>query len=162
MDFFNDMKTIATVMYILAIVCVMGVAYWLLSPLFIDTEVRETAADIRRVMSAEDEQIIVAKGKFMGMDNFHRGEGSVKIINTAGKYFIRIEDDFKVTNGPDLFVYFGKDGKYASETKIAALKGNIGGQNYEVPDSIDVAKYNEIWIWCRAFSVPFARALLLK
>ena len=41
------------------------------------------------------------------------------------------------------------------------LKGNIGGQNYEVPAGIDPLLYNEIWVWCRAFSVPFAKAVLM-
>ncbi|OGM98615.1 MAG: hypothetical protein A2915_02160 [Candidatus Yanofskybacteria bacterium RIFCSPLOWO2_01_FULL_41_34] len=70
------------------------------------------------------------------------------------------EDNFKVTNGPDLFVYFGKDGKYSSEARIGALKGNIGGQNYEVSESINPEEYNEVWVWCRAFSVPFSSAVL--
>ena len=142
------------------IVVVVSVGYWLVTPLFIDIEVRETAADILEVIATPEEQIILAEGSFADADNFHKGEGVVRIISVGGKNFIRFEDDFEVTNGPDLFVYFGKDGAYASEARIGALKGNKGGQNYEIPESLDIKKYNEVWIWCRAFSVPFARAVL--
>lgn len=144
------------------IIAVLAGAYWLAAPLFFDNEVQEAAVDIGESASAQGEQIIVAEGSFADADAFHKGAGVVRLISVGGKNFIRFEDDFKVTNGPDLFVYFGKDGAYASEAKIAALKGNIGSQNYEVPEGMRVDEYNEVWIWCRAFSVPFAHAILLN
>ena len=71
-----------------------------------------------------------------------------------------IEDNFNVANGPDLYVGLGKDGEYKKGTEIARLKGNIGSQNYEVSADINLEDYNEVWIWCRAFSVGFAKASL--
>lgn len=143
-----------------SIAVVLVGAYWLGAPLFTDKEVRESAADIGGAASAESSQMILAEGRFMDADGSHKGEGVVRLISVGGKNFIRFEDDFKVTNGPDLFVHLGNDGAYAGEARIGALKGNIGGQNYEVPENINVDEYNEIWIWCRVFSVPFARAIL--
>ncbi len=137
-----------------------GVGYWLISPLFIDKEVSESMKDIEAMAPADSQQTIIAQGKFVDADSFHKGEGTVKLIKSGNKYFVRLEDDFKVTNGPDLFVYFGRDGKYSSEARIGALKGNIGSQNYEVPENINPGEYNEVWIWCRAFSVPFSSAVL--
>ncbi len=144
---------------ILVVLVVAGVGYWLVAPLFLDTTVSESVEDIKNAAPTEA-QVVVAEGTFVDADGFHKGEGTVKLIKIGGKYVVRFEDDFKVTNGPDLFVYFGKDGTYRSETQLAALKGNIGGQNYEVPDGIDPTAYSEVWIWCRAFSVPFAHAVL--
>ena len=142
------------------VILIVGAAYWLVSPIFLDKEVQEAVVDIGVAASAPSEQTILAEGSFVDADAFHKGAGVVRLISVGGKNFIRFEDDFKVTNGPDLFVYFGKDGAYASEAKIAALKGNIGSQNYEVPEGIRVDEYNEVWIWCRAFSVPFTHAVL--
>lgn len=102
----------------------------------------------------------VKKGVFIGADNFHMARGEVMVLKARDKYFVRFEDDFSVTNGPDLFVYFGKDGKYSADARIGRLKGNIGSQNYEVPASFKPEDYNEVWIWCRAFSVPFGHAVL--
>lgn len=138
----------------------VGIGYWLIAPLFIDKEVSETMEDIREMAPAGSGQVIVSQGNFTDADGFHKGEGTVKLIKAGDKYFVRFEDDFKVTNGPDLFVYFGKDGKYSSEARIGALKGNIGGQNYELPAGINPNNYNEVWVWCRAFSVPFSSAVL--
>jgi len=138
----------------------VGVGYWLISPLFIDKKVSETMEDIEIMTPADSKQIVVSQGNFKDVDNFHKGEGTVKLIKSGDKYFVRFEDDFRVTNGPDLFVHFGRDGKYSSEARIGALKGNIGGQNYEVPENINPGEYNEVWVWCRAFSVPFSSAVL--
>mgnify|MGYP001558328501 CR=1 FL=1 len=148
------------VFWIVFAIVAVGVGYWLVAPLFIDKEVSETMEDIKVMAPAGSGQIIVSQGNFTNADNFHKGEGTVKLIKVGDKYFVRFEDDFKVTNGPDLFVHFGKDGKYSSEARLGALKGNIGGQNYEVPEGINVEDYNEVWVWCRAFSVPFASAVL--
>jgi len=81
-------------------------------------------------------------------------------VETDGKKYIRFEDDFTVTNGPDLFVYLGNNGQYDADTNLGRLKGNVGSQNYEVPAEIDVSQYSEVWVWCRAFFVPFGHAVL--
>ena len=140
------------------------VGYWLISPLFIDKTIAEKLEDIMIDAAAPEATIItLAEGSFMDADSFHKAKGTVRLIEADGKYFVRFEDNFKVTNGPDLFVHFGKNGAYAGEARISILKGNIGSQNYEVPADIDPFDYGEIWIWCRAFSVPFGHAeLVLK
>lgn len=101
----------------------------------------------------------VGQGTFEGLAG-HSAEGRASLIKIGDKYFVRLEDDFRVTNGPDLYVGFGKSGAYQKGAEIARLKGNEGGQNYEVPAELNPAQFNEVWIWCRAFSVPFAKAVL--
>ena len=130
----------------------MAIAYWLISPLFLIKEVNE-------VLETTPDSLVLKNGNFIGLAN-HTASGAAKLIKMGEKYIVRLESDFQVTNGPDLFVYFGKKGEYASEARLGALKGNIGGQNYEVPVDINPADYDEVWIWCRAFSVPFGKAVL--
>lgn len=101
----------------------------------------------------------VGQGTFEGLAG-HSAEGTASLVMIDGAFFVRLENDFRVTNGPDLFVGFGKNGEYDKNAQIAPLKGNEGGQNYAVPSEINAAQYNEVWIWCRAFSVPFAKAQL--
>lgn len=160
----------------------LGIAYWLISPLFITRRVDEKLEDIMGQMPAPTPLPIpappaaspqsstppppaapipevIASGTFTGLAG-HSGRGTAKLLRIDGRHFVRFEDDFRVTNGPDLFVYFGNNGQYAADARIAALKGNEGSQNYEVPGGIDPARYNEVWVWCRAFSVPFAKAEL--
>lgn len=151
---------------------ILGLGYWLISPLFTTREVNESLEDIVttgnpiiEVSSGEKtnennpaEVEIIGQGNFLGADSFHKASGKAKLLKIGEKYYVRFENDFSVTNGPDLFVHFGKDGRYVSEARLGELKGNAGSQNYEVPSTINPLDYNEIWIWCRAFSVPFGSA----
>jgi hypothetical protein len=93
-------------------------------------------------------------------DGFHKAEGVAKVINLAdGRTFLRLEN-LKATNGPDLYVYLST-GKDASDiVNLGRLKGNIGNQNYEIPCGTDLAKYNTVLIWCKAFSTLFGSAKL--
>jgi electron transfer DM13 len=43
---------------------------------------------------------------------------------------------------------------------LGALKGNKGDQQYDLPQGLDLDRYSTVVIWCRAFSVNFARAVL--
>lgn len=140
---------------ILVLLVIIIIGYWLISPLFIERRVDEKIEDI----SVEESVSIISKGTFQGL-GAHNAKGTAQLIKIGDKFYVRFEDDFQVTNGPDLFVHFGKDGKYVAEAELGALKGNVGGQNYEVPVGINPEEFNEIWVWCRAFSVPFAKAIL--
>ena len=93
-------------------------------------------------------------------DGFHKAAGAAKVINLAdGRTFLRLEN-LKATNGPDLYVYLSP-GKDASDiVNLGRLKGNIGNQNYEIPSGTDLAKYNTVLIWCKAFSTLFGSAKL--
>jgi len=42
------------------------------------------------------------------------------------------------------------------------MKGNIGDQNYDVPASVDLAKYRAATIWCARFNVNFGTAPLMN
>ena len=137
---------------------VLGIGYRLISPFFIDKKVSEEF-DIT-AQSEGVQPVLVLRGSFSGFDRIHTGSGNVSVIQVVDKYIIRFEENFDVANGPDLYVGLGKDGKYIKGTELAKLKGNIGSQNYEVPAGINLADYNEVWIWCRAFSVGFAKAPL--
>lgn len=143
---------------ITALVAVVSIGYWLISPFFIDKKVSE---EFNITLESEGVQPVRAlRGVFTGFDSIHTGSGNVSVIQVGDKYIIRFEENFDVANGPDLYVGLGKDGEYKKGTEIAKLKGNIGSQNYEVPENINLEDYNEIWIWCRAFSVGFAKAAL--
>lgn len=134
------------------IIGVVVVAYWLISPLFINKQVHEETVQ-------NNPSQVVSAGTFSGLAG-HSAQGAAKLIKTGSRYYIRFEDDFRVTNGPDLYVYLGKNGQYDSAARLGALKGNVGSQNYEVPDNLAVTNYSEVWVWCRSFSVAFGKAEL--
>jgi hypothetical protein len=98
-------------------------------------------------------------GTFIGIgDGFHNVEGAAKVVPVeSGAQILRLEN-FKATNGPDLYVYLSKDKSASDFINVGRLKGNVGNQNYEVPIGSDLSKYNTVLIWCRAFSFLFGSA----
>jgi len=100
-------------------------------------------------------------GNFVGADDgFHNVEGVAKVLVLAdGKSFLRLEN-LKATNGPDLYVYLSTDKDVSDIVNLGRLKGNIGNQNYEIPEGTDTSKYNTVLIWCKAFSTLFGSAKL--
>ena len=110
------------------------------------------------VMSKETKPLM---GSFVDAgDGFHKAEGVAKVINLAhGKTFLRLEN-LKATNGPDLYVYLSTDKGVSDFVNLGRLKGNIGNQNYEIPPGTDLAKYDTVLIWCKAFWTLFGSAKL--
>lgn len=147
-------------------VLVLALAYWMASPLFIDKEVNEefpvasngSSIEQTEPAASEKESTISARGSFVGLAN-HDAEGTAILIEQDGKWYVRFENDFKVDNGPDYFVYLGTVEKHDPDARLGKLKGNIGSQNYPIPSEIDPNDYPAVWIWCRAFSVPVGKAV---
>ena len=108
----------------------------------------------------------LARGGFRSLA--HAGEGTALVLERDdGARFLRFEN-FEVENGPDLKVYLSTapadseddDDFNVDFVSLGALKGNVGDQNYEIPDSVDLSRYQSAVIWCRRFAVGFAVAPL--
>lgn len=104
---------------------------------------------------------VVTSGEFMDADDFHQGSGIATIYRLEdGSHVLRFED-FEVTNGPDLHVFLiPRDGDMEGYVDLGSLKGNIGSQNYEIPEDVDVDRFGSVLIYCVPFSVEFAQASL--
>jgi hypothetical protein len=95
----------------------------------------------------------------------HPAAGTATAIRLAQGGRVLTLTDFEVDNGPDLRLYLvagpaRSEGEVDDYVDLGALKGNRGDQQYEIPDGVDVGRYATAVIWCRAFSVLFARAPL--
>ena len=102
----------------------------------------------------------VASGSFKPL--VHPGSGKATVIDLAKGGRVLTLTDFEVDNGPDLRVYLATGrGQDAGEFKdLGALKGNKGNQQYSIPKGTDIDRYDNVMIWCRAFSVGFIEAPL--
>ncbi len=100
-------------------------------------------------------------GTFIGVgDGIHDAQGDAYTIPLEdGSNVLRLEN-FQSTNGPDLFVYLATDDKASEFINLGDLKANKGNQNYEIPDDVDLEKYNKVLIWCKSFAVLFGSAKL--
>ncbi len=102
----------------------------------------------------------LAEGSFIG--RAHPTTGLAKVITDGNQRFLRFEG-FETDNGPDLNVYLATGppgGSPEDFIDLGDLKGNIGDQNYELPDDVDLDRYTTVFIWCVRFSVAFGAAPL--
>lgn len=110
------------------------------------------------------EPVALGSGGFYGID--HRASGTATVYEQEGEFVLRFEDDTDIQNGPDLYVWLLPANSYESGTPpeyidLGKLKGNIGGQNYPLPDEYDPEVHRFVLIWCLRFAVPFAAAPLV-
>jgi hypothetical protein len=103
----------------------------------------------------------VGTGGFTGASG-HQTSGHVEVVQTADGWEVHLKDDFKFDGAPDPRVGFGASGTFAAATDFEPLRSNSGAQVYKVPASIDPANYDEVYIWCRQYSVPLGVAKLAE
>lgn len=117
-------------------------------------------------MKMDASVVKVKSGSFRDADSFHKGSGTAAIYRSPdGQNVLRLED-FRVTNGPDLRVLLvpnpdpqGRD-DVEGYIELGELKGNMGNQNYFLPEGEDGSGYGSVVIYCRPFHVVFSVATL--
>jgi hypothetical protein len=91
----------------------------------------------------------------------HYGRGGASVYRLGdGTFFVRLQD-IETPRAPAVFVYLVPGpGQTAPDggVDLGSLKGNQGSQNYMVPTSVDISKYQRVLLWCRRFSTPVAAA----
>jgi hypothetical protein len=113
----------------------------------------------------------VVTGTFSGVGRYS-GAGTVVVLTDGSpQRFLRFEDDFSTSNGPDLFVYLGTGSDAYRDpeeyVELGVLRGNIGAQNYEIPTThpetgapVDLDRFDHVVVWCKRFDATFAVAEL--
>ena len=132
-----------------------------ISTMMPDSEMEEEMPETE----TQAEWVLVSEGQFQDADSTHRGSGTASVFQQGETQILRFEN-FNVTNGPDLHVLLvenigaGSHDELGDYIDLGKLKGNMGDQNYEIPDGIDISQYEGIIIYCVPFRVVFARAPL--
>lgn len=132
----------------------------------LDDPVDEAMPDMSEPDIAEPEIIVQHAGSFVPRS--HPTEGIAEVLNDGtAQRFLRFED-FATDNGPDLNVYLSTAapdapaGRFDDDfVDLGDLKGNIGPQNYEIPEGVDLDRYSTVVIWCVRFGVAFGAAELM-
>ena len=107
----------------------------------------------------------LASGTFEGLA--HGASGEAAIVEVAGGERKLTFANLDTDNGPDLRVYLvagtvAGDGDVDDFVDLGRLKGNKGNQQYTIPADTDTDRYGTVVIWCRAFSIAFAKAELRR
>jgi hypothetical protein len=131
----------------------------------IDDEVNERVVRVTPPSTAGErpQNVLLARGSFEPVA--HSASGTATTIRRAAGANVLTLTNFEVDNGPDLRVYLvagaARDESEVDDFKdLGALKGNKGDQQYDIPRGLDLGRYSTVVVWCRAFSVNFARAPL--
>jgi hypothetical protein len=144
-----------------ALVVLVPLGWFLLSPLW--TRVQLVEAAPLAAATGAPVAAVVASGEVRGADEFHFGEGTVRIVETApGEHVLRFEN-FSVRNGPDLHVYLSPDpnGYAAAALDLGQLRATDGSFNQPIPAGTDLTRFRSVIVWCEPFSVLFASAPLV-
>lgn len=168
------MRNVTKVILGIVGVAVLLIGWWLISPIFLDETVDEglpptsldatvdeegEAEEATEPSSSEDDgtakEFADLAGVFMDGEKNYETSGNIQTIRAEDGVYLRFED-FKTTNGPDLFVYLIQPEMETTEgIRLGALKGNTGNQNYLIPEDVDFTQYTTVVIWCRAFDATF-------
>lgn len=71
----------------------------------------------------------------------HSASGNIRIVNdNSGTLIVRFEN-YKGTNGPDLYVYLASDKNATDFINLGEAKGNQGNINYTVPAGTSLEDY---------------------
>ena len=164
----NKLFTIA-----IALILVGAVSAFALFPYFTESTIDEAIPTDTIIQSEMKEEMMMEDtmmedtmpmsfvGTFVGVgDGIHDAQGNAYTIPLEdGSNVLRLEN-FKSTNGPDLYVYLSTDDNASEFINLGELKANKGNQNYEIPDTVDLNEYHKVLIWCKAFGVLFGSAEL--
>lgn len=144
---------------------ILVAAWWAFRPekLWINQKVSEPAP----FASSTDPQPLYT-GRLEGKT--HQTSGRATIYKTPdGKEYLRLTD-FSTSNGPDVHVVLARsdEANLTQEivkgqldiVELGSLKGNQGDQNYDLPASVDLQKYNTAVIYCERFHAVFGLARL--
>jgi Electron transfer DM13 len=144
---------------------ILVAAWWAFRPekLWINQKVNEAAP----FASSGDPQPLYT-GRLEG--KAHQTSGRATIYKTPdGKQYLRLTD-FSTSNGPDVHVLLAQSGDQSlnqeivkgqlDSVELGPLKGNRGDQNYDLPASVDLQKYNAAVIYCERFHAVFGVARL--
>ncbi len=158
------------VAFVVVALVILGLAWYLGSPLFIRTTLNEGLPVAAAVASASPARgglaatatpapiapQAIATGELGYVDAIHNGKGKVLLLRTGDGLFLRFED-VAITNAPDVHVYLSPEtgGKWTEATSLylGALKATNGSFNYAIPVGTDVPKYRSVVVWCRQFAV---------
>lgn len=120
-------------------------------------EVNETIAAMNPAELEKATILLLRSGNFSSTQNGTQAQGLAKILSVNDNQFLRFEN-FKITNGPDLHVYFTNGIDIKSGMDLGSLKGNIGAQNYFLGDIAN--KYDTVVIASKPFGIIFASSSL--
>lgn len=174
------------IIILIALAIFVPLAYLIIAPLFRDSErntgrtengqqeikdnlaimseerrsefVQEVARAASEVIALDEDRPAgkrIAEGRLAS--RAQSASGKVMVLETNGQRTLRLQD-FQIANGPGLHVYLATELSSRDFVDLGAIKATQGNVNYDVPDNVDLNKYDKVLVWCVPFGVIFSYA----
>jgi Electron transfer DM13 len=102
----------------------------------------------------------LSRGDFAGVDG-HTGTGQATVVRDPSGSRTLTFTDFEVDPGPSIVVWLTQDESNLDDRiELGGLKGNVGDQQYTLPDDADLNRYDTVVLYCTPFTVRIAVAPL--
>ena len=88
--------------------------------------------------------------------------GKAEIFEKNGTFTLVFDENFSVSNGPDLYVYVSKEQQPLQFVSLGKLKSVNGGQTYTFTSSVNFDEYKYAVVHCQQYNHLFSYALLQK
>jgi hypothetical protein len=106
------------------------------------------------------EPVSLAMGQFTGEDG-HAGSGTATVVEEPDGLRTLTFTDFDVDPGAQVEVWLTQDeSNFDDRVELGGLKGNVGDQQYELPNDADLTRYDTVVLYCTPFTVRIAVARL--
>lgn len=135
-----------------------------LLPVIVEWQNRD-AAPVQVVEAMADDPVGQFDRSSPGSDALHWGEGTVRVTDGV----LVFEDDVELAPGPDYRIYLTRkfaDTKEdfllikAQAKEVAKLKVFSGPLSFAIPPDVNTDVYDNVLVWCEAFSMYIASARL--
>jgi hypothetical protein len=108
----------------------------------------------------EAQPVELARGSFTGEDG-HAGTGTATVVEQPSGDRVLTFTEFDVDPGVDVDVFLSASPEGIDDAvKLGDLKGNVGDQQYGIPQDLDLRAYANVVLWCNPFTVRIAVAEL--
>lgn len=117
-----------------------------------------------------DEPYVVLSGDFVAPDPTYQGSGRTSIYQVGDTRRVLRLDPFEVTDGPELHTLLSEhpeprtsaDVMLPTYVDLGALVTTTGAQNYEIPETVDLDRYNSVVIYSMPFNIVYITATLTE
>lgn len=134
----------------------------LLSSLFLVSCIRENTSTEDLMEMAPENSILKFSGNFIQGPCGNNVNGKAEIYEKNGTYTLVFNENFTVSNGPDLYVYVSKEQQPSQFISLGKLKSVNGGQTYTFMSSVNFEEYKYAVVHCQQYNHLFSYASLQK
>ncbi|QQV02007.1 MULTISPECIES: DM13 domain-containing protein [Chryseobacterium] len=134
----------------------------LLSSLFLVSCIRENTSTEDLMEMAPENSILKFSGNFMQGPYGNNVNGKAEIYEKNGTYTLVLNENFTISNGPDLYIYVSKEQQPSQFISLGKLKSVNGGQTYTFMSSVNFEEYKYAVVHCQQYNHLFSYASLQK